>query len=261
MQALMTAPIAGDEVVDPLEEAIVFSEQLGKAEAYKQVDEIRDSTTECDFRLGGVLSAIKKNKWYKDEGFDGFPEFVESRFGIHRRKASYLVKLYTDIAQSGVDWEKVKGIGWTKLKEIAPVLTEDNVESWVAFAMQNTTINIREHIKKIDNPAVLVNPGEKPASNTSTLTFKVHDDQKSIIVEAIGVAQSQLGTDAKAVALDAICQNFLSGGATPDVAEAPANPPPVPLKDQLLAMGVEDAIDLVDACFPEIELTVGMPDD
>lgn len=58
----------------------------------------------------------------------------------------YWVGIYNDLAESGVSWEKVKEFGWTKLKEIAGVLTQDNVDEWVDIAKQQTTLQLMQTV-------------------------------------------------------------------------------------------------------------------
>ena len=78
-------------------------------------------------------------------------------------------------------WEKVKNIGWTKLKDLAPVLTKENVDSWVKVAEQQTAIQLVETVKAAvaaNSPKAIE---DQTAKTLTTKTFKVHEDQKATI--------------------------------------------------------------------------------
>ena len=54
--------------------------------------------------------------------------------GSQGRKARYLISIYDNLVTKMIPWEKVSHLGWTKLKDLAPVLTPENVDEWVAKA-------------------------------------------------------------------------------------------------------------------------------
>jgi hypothetical protein len=79
--------------------------------------------------------------------YANFREFVEKKHGIHYRKALYWIEIYKRLVEAEVPWEKVKNIGWTKLKDLAPVLTKENVDSWVKVAEEQTALQLVETVK------------------------------------------------------------------------------------------------------------------
>jgi hypothetical protein len=166
------------------------------------------------FKLGGVLAVIQANKWFGEHA--NFKEWVEHEVkGLQYRKATRLTKLYNDVVNSGVEWEDVQDIGWTLLKEIAPILTPKNVKGWVKKAKKMTTLQLIEAVKE-DQLGKAIEGDQEGGGLTSTpvttKTFKVHEDQKEIILKALEEAKKAAGTDVDTVALEFICMDFLGSG-------------------------------------------------
>lgn len=225
-------------------------ENLTEEQAFSAVEQLLDKQGEDDFRLGGLLATIQSHGWFG--GYASFKEMVQTKYGLHYRKAMYLIQIYTDLVKNQIPWEKVKGLGWTKLKEIAPILTQENVDEWVAKALVLTVLQLQEAVKAHLNKGTDADEGDTITSTVTTMTFKVHQDQKETIRSALDKAKAEAGTEFDTVALEAICIGYL-GGAT-DVNASEVSKPT--LKDLMKGMSPEDVLMVFEQCFPEINLTV-----
>ena len=148
---------------------------------------------------------------------------------------------------AGLPWNKVKHIGWTKLKEIAGVVTVENVDEWVKIAKENNTISLIETVKAhltADKQAVLTDQSVK--SNVSTRSFKVHEDQKVTIDTALAKAKEQSGTTVDTAALEFICLDYLGGQSLPK---------------KLKSIGIEAALEALDKAFPNANIEVEITED
>jgi len=227
---------------------------LSAEDAINAVPTLLDGADENYFRLGGVLHAISVNKFYEKDGFDNFRIFVETKFGLQYRKAMYWIQIYDRLVESGVPWNKVKDVGWTKLKDLAAVLTVDNVDEWVNRAMSSTTLQLQEAIKKAQAGSLAtsgiqpVDDKEPEKSKVTTFTVKVHEDQKTIIKEAVEKARAEAKTDFDGVALEAICMAYMSGGVS-------TGGQPASLKDTLTKYSPEDILTVMEEVFPQFEIT------
>lgn len=222
---------------------------LDKESAIEIVPSLIESVDFSYFKLGGVLSAIQDNEWWKGEA-DSFKIFIQDNFGLHYRKAMYLINIYDKLVEADIPWNKVSGIGWTKLKELADILTTDNVDEWVELAKNMTTLNLQEAVKAA-KAGELTTDGttEADSSGVSTITFKVHPDQKESINQAVEQAMEEAETEFKGVALEAICMNYLAGGSTKKT------PPP----SLTALMEGKDALEVLEAfevVFPDVNITV-----
>lgn len=228
--------IVGSDTITDLVHTI---ENMGETEARDLVGTLAEETEATFFKLGGVLSVIQANGWFTP--YASFREFVEKEHGLHYRKAVYWVGIYNSLAESKVPWGKVAGLGWTKLKEIAAVLTPDNVDEWVKIAGGQTTLQLIETVKaslQKDAPKQLA---DQTSKTVTTKTFKVHDEQKATIDAALAKAKDEGGTQVDTVALEYICSDYL-GSAT--------------LGSKLKAMGIEKAVELLEKAFPEATINV-----
>lgn len=222
---------------------------LSAEEAINAVPSLLNGADESYFRLGGVLSVIQTNKFFDAEGFTTFKEFVEQKIGLPYRKAMYWIQIYEKLVESGVSWNKVKDVGWTKLKDLASILTVDNVDEWVTRAMNSTTIQLQEAIAKAKSNTLTssgLTPEDDKPSEVTTFTVKVHALQKVVIREAVDKAKIESGTEFDGVALENICHNYLAGGNVNK---------PVPLIDFLKKYTPEDALSAFEAAYPDLEVT------
>jgi polyhydroxyalkanoate synthesis regulator phasin len=187
-------------------------ESLTQKKAFELVDELVDSGGVNDFRLGGVLARIQSQseseggeEWLG--GHASFKELIDEKFGLQYRKAMYLIDIYTNLVEKQIPWDSVSDVGWTKLKDLSRVLTVKNVDTWVAKAKKLTVMQLQEVIKKAENKGG--DASEKETSAVTTLTFKLHPDQKDSIREALDKAKSETHTAVDTVALHNICQAYL----------------------------------------------------
>lgn len=230
-------------------------ENLKEDKAFKMIPQLLNNIDHDYFRLGGVLSLVQAQGWYMDKNYENFRAFVEAETGILYRKAMYLIQIYNGLVESGVAWEKVKHLGWSKLKELAVILTPENVDDWVARIDDGnmTVLQIQEYIKsqsagtlQNDEPESLLK-----TSATTTMTFKLHEDQKATIREALDKVKHQTGTEFDAVALEHMALDFLGGDsklkALPTLAEL------------MKGKSAEEVLGVFGTIFPEVTLEATLP--
>jgi len=149
-------------------------ESLTKTKALNEADRLAENIETNYFKLGGVLRLINDNSWF--EGFDSFDAFVVEKYGFAGRKARYLIEIYDNLVTKQIPWGKVSHLGWTKLKDLARILTPENVDEWVAKAEKCTVIELQAMLKA-GQPG---EEGEKTAKTTDDIvkmTFKLKQDQ------------------------------------------------------------------------------------
>lgn len=233
-------------------------ENLKEEKAFKLVPQLLDNIDHDYFRLGGVLSVIQAQGWYMDKGFENFRAFVESSCGIQYRKAMYLVQIYNGLVESGVEWSKVGHLGWTKLKELSSILTPENVDEWVGIAENMTVLQLQEHIKAQTAGVAKGESSEKgeavegAAAKTTTMTFKLHEDQKQTIREALDKCKHETGTEHDSVALEHIALDYLGG-------ESKLKTVPT-LKELMTGKTAEEVLNVFGEVFPDVTLEATLPE-
>ena len=254
-----------------------------KQDAEKYLKERIEKSGANDFRIGAVLSKIQSNGWWK-EGFQSFRDYIEAEFGISYRKAMYLIEIYNKLVEAEIPWVDIKGVGWSKLKELAKIIDKENYSKWVEAAEKMTVLDLRHAIKASLSGGDALPTTEVGEKNVSTFTAQVHEDQKEVITAALDAAKDKLGTGSTAVALDAICMNFMEGvtasppkkddvtlvanividdGAVVDYVESL---PAAALSDVVVEkvmrhVGYYKIFELFDSIWPDVEIQVALPTD
>lgn len=235
---------------DLIHDIAVEIEGLTKTKALNQAAKLAEDIEANYFKLGGLLKLIQQEQWF--DGFATFDAFVAERFGFAVRKAMYLISIYTNLVDKQIPWAKVSGLGWTKLKDLAPVLTLDNLDDWISKASQCTVVELQALIKSSQNAGGGESTSAKTTSDTVTLKFKVHVDQNQSIQTALAKAKGELTTEFDNVALSAICTGYLSNASgVPAATQGTVN-----LKELFLNAGFEEVLGAFEQAFPLIDLQV-----
>lgn len=201
------------------------------------------------FKIGGILSVINAHKWFGEH--KNFKELVEKEFNMEYRKAMYLADIYDNLLVNEIPWEAVKDVGWTKLRVLAKHLTKENVEYWAAQAKKLTFIQLIEALKQSNKGADKGEAEESgPTTSTvTTITFKLHEDQKEVVKTAIEKAKEEFETDFDNVALERLCTGYLGGTVEVDTKV-------VNVEDSLKQLGYEKALDMFAELWPDINIVV-----
>lgn len=219
-------------------------ESLTKTKALNLASSLSENIETNYFKLGGVLKVISDNGWF--EGFDSFDSFVNERFGFQPRKAKYLMQIYVDLVSKQIPWEKVHHLGWTKLKDLSPIITLENLDDWIAKAEVLTVLELQAALKGGSSETQTSN---KTTDDIVALKFKVKQDQAEIIQHALAKAKGEIGTEFDSVALENVCSLYVSG----NMGDLSAK---VDLKEVMKAAGWEQILTVFDELFPQINLTV-----
>jgi hypothetical protein len=232
-----------DAIVDMVHEV----ENMDEASSLEAVDILKETAEVTFFKLGGVLSRIQTNEWFKPHA--SFKDYIENEHGMKYRRAMKWIEIYNNLAESGVPWSSVKELGWTKLGVISSVLNPKNVKQWVKLAEKNTTLQLEDIVKGQQSKNAPQAIEDQASSTVTTMTFKVHEDQKETIQAAIDKAKEISGTTVATAALEFICTEYIAGG------EGQVNWPVVMKK-----AGYEKILETFGEVFPDIGLEVTVPE-
>jgi len=244
-----TGPVAEEDLIVRVAHEI---ENMKVEKAFREIPKLVDNIGHDYFKLGGVLSVIQSNGWFQDKGYENFRSFIESECGLKYRKGMHLIEIYNGLVESGVSWDQVKHLGWTKLRELAKILKPANVVEWVSRAEAMTVLQLKEYIflasKATSTDGVVP---VLPTSTVTTMTFKVHADQKATIREALDKAKHETGTDFDTVALEAMALDFLGGTST--LKTQPS------LQQLMEGKSAEEVLEVFGLVFPDVAMEVTLP--
>ncbi len=191
---------------DPI---ITFASQVENIKTLAEAEGmLRDLMYEAEFnmfKLGGFIVVGQKLFDKSDSKFEGcktFLEYIAKVYGIRYHKAMRAAGIYTKLRHLGVPWSAFGGIGWTKVGMLLDVVTKDNVEQWVAKAKEMNSGSLKAHVDaaKHKSPPVTIK------------IFKLHEDQKQLVDDALAKMKEESGTENDAVALEYIVQNYMGAG-------------------------------------------------
>lgn len=218
-------------------------ESLTKTKALHLAEDLAENIEVNYFKLGGVLKLISDNSWF--EGYETFEQFLVEKYGFQARKARYLIFIYENLVTKMIPWEKVSHLGWTKLKDLAGVLTTENVDEWVAKAEKLTVAELQAIIKqegKGDGGKI------KTTDEFVKISFKLKPDQADIVGQAIAKAKGELHTNFDAVALENIAAGYVGGVSTVNK--------PFSLDEVIEATGFEPIMKRIAELYPGFDITV-----
>ena len=156
------------------------------------INEIADR----EYALGELLYRVDRNLWYNES--ESFRAFVEQNLRFSYRKARYLIAMYEGLANAGVDWEDVKHIGWTKLKEVAPLLTPETAAYWIKTAEKCIFSDLVVKVKAAKGVGTGITPTRK-------LDTEFQLDQYDNIKACVEKAKILVSTKFDSVALEYLC--------------------------------------------------------
>jgi len=220
-------------------------ESLSKTKALNMAENLAENIEVNYFKLGGVLKLINDNSWF--EGFDYFDDFVYEKYGFQGRKARYLVSIYDNLVTKMIPWDKVSHLGWTKLKDLAPIITPENVDDWVAKAEKLTVVELQAAIKAL-KPTEGDEKTAKTTDEVVKMTFKLKPDQAEAVTQALAKAKGELHTEYDTVALENICAGYVGGTNTVQK--------PFSLDEVIDTTGFEPLLKRIAEKFPMYDITV-----
>lgn len=139
-------------------------------------------------------------------GYPSFDAYVEDKLQMKARKSHYLISCFKRLIEElHVPREKLAEIGWSRAKEILPVVTEQNKAEWIAAAETNTTSDLNLMVRQSQAP-----PGAAVAMEPySTLGIGVWKSEREVIEEALEFAKLESQTERTGLALLHICEDYI----------------------------------------------------
>lgn len=183
------------------------TKQVPRAEVVRQaILEAHKAIEENYLAMAQLLSEAYHKDFYAEWGFKDFREYVETELDVHYRKAMYLVDIWDKVKQLGLSKAKVAKLGWTKMKDIASVVTAENQKEWLEKAEKMNSRELTEAVK-VSRSADTSQAG--PVPTITTMTFRLSEAEANIVTEALEEAKKLTETENVVVALEMICQDWL----------------------------------------------------
>jgi hypothetical protein len=191
---------------------------------HAKVMDLRDRIDETYMEMAQILHQIWDKSIYQQLGYKTWKEYCEEALDFKIRKAQYLVQIWGWIGNlSDETREKLFGIGWAKLKELVGIINDENVDEWVARALEMNVLEITEAARAYLSSGDGGEPGDPGTAGQSefkNISFRLAADQHDLALKALEKAGEMAKSDKKGYLLGLICQDFLTANATPTGEEA-----------------------------------------
>ena len=107
------------------------------AKLMQSVAKLQAETDQRFLKMGELLATAQQLVY----PYKSFKETCKA-YGVHYRKALYLIEIHKATAAHGLDHSKVLRIGWTKMKTIVPKLGNGRDAYWLKQAETKTVVNL-----------------------------------------------------------------------------------------------------------------------
>jgi len=163
---------------------------------------------------------------YLQWGYASWNEYVEKELDFAIRKAQYLISIWSwfgvELGDETVI-EKIRPLGWTKVKELVGVVSAANADEWIEKARDMSSTMLADEAR-----AVLKAKKEKEAADKagagssdsdgdkdkieklSHISFGLYEGQLQTVTAAMERAKELAGSDKKGYLLELICQDWLA---------------------------------------------------
>lgn len=201
------------DVTEKITEGVPAVLSRNKAEElYKQVLSLKTEIEVRWFELGKILQEIFEGRHYINLGYKNWKNFCEIALGpldLKWRAIDYLRMTRKKCDEIGIGREIAGQIGWSRLKEIEPIITKENKDYWIDIARKNeSTVSVLW--KKVQ--VALGKKTEKEVEIFSKkMIFPLFPEQEQIVKLTLDVAGKVAASDKIGYLLaDIICPEFLS---------------------------------------------------
>lgn len=200
------------------------AEILALVEDTKDANDLCDLAVECledtalmEWRLGGVLHHVLEDKAYEVlsdayTGRGGFERYCVNDLGVKYRKARYLINIYVEFSNAGLNGADLARIGWTKARNLLKVINEDNAQEMLQLAEDNTVESLIDEIKIMEEK---LNPDHAPAETGDTvkkmsMKFQYFENDASFIAQSLSQVMEADGLEKESEALYAIVTKYMT---------------------------------------------------
>ena len=217
---------AGLFVEGAFEQIVADAAGLNAEQSTSALKSVEEDLELQHMKIGVLLGHITASEHYMTMGYQNMREYLDAETGIGYRKAMHLIQNANMVRDLGIPSEKLKGVTWSALRHIIPVLTGQNYTTWLEAARSMKHVALiqpvnEEKVKIVGGTTA--KPSNHPPAETVQKIFSVKPDQKLVIDQAIEKAKVEGNTDNAGAALEVIAAAY-SGAPPSKSSVALANP-------------------------------------
>lgn len=223
-------------------------------------------------RIGALLSHIQSSEHYQTLGYDSLKEFMLAETGMQYRKGMYLIGNYETVKNLDIPAEKLKGVTWSALRCVTPIMNSANYDEWLDAARSTVQATLIEQVaaEKAKQAGALPAPetgGDDEPVKAITKNFNVTPDQNVTISAALDKAKAESNVESASAALEVISASY-TGKPVSDTSIAAVHPDTSKegfekMFSKLAAEGGNGALipvlEAIGEIWPDVDITVSFP--
>jgi hypothetical protein len=167
---------------------------------HRKILKLKDRLDTCYYELGGLLREVFHQQHYLELGFDHFEDYLRGTLEFSIRKAFYLMSIWEKVKELKIPKNKLRQIGWTKMKEVVRVATPEDLVIWLARAEQLTTQELQ----------ALIGQNETDNEAPKPFTIYFYLAQREVFERALEIAQLMTGSESRGYQAEMIAAEFLA---------------------------------------------------
>jgi hypothetical protein len=199
---------------------------LPKKRKKRTKEEVRDrlvllkQTVEASYlEMGRLLHRVQSDELWNEWSYSDFEHYTMDELGFRKGKASYLIRIWQKLKlEAGVSTNDLKGIGWSKAKELTSVATAENVGEWLVKARKLSVPELNEVVRAAKDKANGTGTGEV----SKKFSFVLFEDQSVNVENALDTAGQIANSQKKGHLLDLICTEWLANHVKKDTERLPS---------------------------------------
>ena len=122
-------------------------ENITKEKFGTKIAELREGRDEEFFEMGGYLTVAMEKGWHRDAGYTDFRDWIGDKHGLNARSGRHMMTVYQKVTDAELEWKDVDGVGWTKLRTLASIMTKENAKKLLKGAKDLTTRELEKFVK------------------------------------------------------------------------------------------------------------------
>jgi hypothetical protein len=174
-----------------------------QASALAAAKKISDRVASDFYLLGGVLSEIKRQRYYESvtdsdgnplQGQPGFEAYVLQELGIEYRMAQHYLNVYEVTRAAGIAESKVKDLKYTKVVALLSLIkqgaiTKENWDEWHDKAKTLKGDAYRKEVEEAQVEAGITKNSRGVTANKVRFNFVLFDDRAKVVQKALKKAK------------------------------------------------------------------------
>jgi hypothetical protein len=197
--------------------SVTIEVQSRAEDIYHQLLALKEAMDKRFLVTGRLMHVMKTEKLYRQLGYTSLEDFCLQRLNYGVRQVRTFVRVYYKfIEELQVEEQKLLTVGSTKLAALSDVVTAENVDELLNYALTHNVYDVSNHAIILQGEDALSTNKE---SNGDMEWWKIAlpPSIKDLANETLEIAKLGMGVDSNAAALEAIMADFQSGqgdGAT-----------------------------------------------